>query len=293
MTEAVVPAPSWEEAAERILAAPGVTVLVGDVDTGKTSFLRYLCGAAVGQPAAVAAVDADVGQSSIGPPATVGLAFWAPGSAVAPVPWPAREMCFVGSVTPVGHLLPLLVGTARLVGRARELGAAHVVVDTTGLVRGDVGRILKQAKLDLIRPRHVVLIDPDADLDETVAPAAADPATRVHRMASAPERRRRAETSRSENRARLFDTYFRFSRECRLAADSLFFTMGRREALRPNLLVGLADRANRTLALARVLRAAGGELVLHTPLTAPLAEQVRGIQLSRMTLPEYAPTQVR
>jgi len=45
---------------------------------------------------------------------------------------------FVGSITPQGHMLPVLVGAARLAKAAVEYGAEVVVYDTSGLV--DVSR---------------------------------------------------------------------------------------------------------------------------------------------------------
>jgi hypothetical protein len=45
-------------------------------------------------------------------------------------PWKAPgAMWFVGDVSPRGHLLQMVVGTARLAARARDAGAATVVSD--------------------------------------------------------------------------------------------------------------------------------------------------------------------
>ena len=132
-------------------------VLVGGLDTGKTSLSRNVLTAAVeaGRPAAL--LDADVGQKTVGPPATVTLkmvrsaADLEPGSLAV-----ADEMSFVGSTSAQGHLLPVVAGVARLHRRARDEGADLVVVDTSGLVSGITGQVLKYHKVELLEPDLVI-----------------------------------------------------------------------------------------------------------------------------------------
>jgi polynucleotide 5'-hydroxyl-kinase GRC3/NOL9 len=65
-------------------------------------------------------------------------------------------MYFAGSTSPQGHLLPIVSGAGRLVGRARELGADFIVMDTSGLISGVHGQLLKYHKFELTRPDMVV-----------------------------------------------------------------------------------------------------------------------------------------
>ena len=132
-------------------------VLVGGLDTGKTSLSRKVLTAAVeaGRPAAL--LDADLGQKAVGPPATVTLkmvrsaADLEPGSLAV-----ADEMSFVGSTSAQGHLLPVVAGVARLHRRAKDEGADLVVVDTSGLVSGITGQVLKYHKVELLEPDLVI-----------------------------------------------------------------------------------------------------------------------------------------
>jgi hypothetical protein len=66
------------------------------------------------------------------------------------------SMSFVGSIAPEGHLLPILTGVATLHRQAIEGGADFVVVDTSGLVSGVHGQLLKYHKVELLRPDLVV-----------------------------------------------------------------------------------------------------------------------------------------
>ena len=82
----------------------------------------------------VGVVDADLGQSDIGPPTTVGLGRLCP-----PVERLADAevlgLYFVGSTSPQGHLLPTVLGTRMMTEKALRLGLDRVIVDTSGLVK--------------------------------------------------------------------------------------------------------------------------------------------------------------
>ena len=51
-------------------------------------------------------------------------------------------MWFIGATSPVGNLLPTAVGIGRLAEWARAAGADTVLVDASGLLRGQVARVL-------------------------------------------------------------------------------------------------------------------------------------------------------
>ncbi len=145
--------PAWEAAAEEILERARCIVLaIGASGVGKSSFCRYLA-EALAQKEDVAIVDADIGQSNLGPPATVSLAY-----AHAPVDVSALSPAahfFVGSTNPLGRLLPLVIGTANL---AREARTPFVIIDTTGLIH-ETGRVLKNYKIEAVRPDVIVAIE--------------------------------------------------------------------------------------------------------------------------------------
>ena len=97
--------PEWGAAASEIFERGLRTVLViGGSAVGKSSFCRYLTEVLLAREAEVAFVDADIGQSNIGPPATVTL-----GYPVAPINFPTvppAAYYFVGSTGPIRRFLP-------------------------------------------------------------------------------------------------------------------------------------------------------------------------------------------
>ncbi|MEX2148455.1 MAG: Clp1/GlmU family protein [Candidatus Rokuibacteriota bacterium] len=143
--------------ARHAAARARVTVVVGESEAGKTSLTTWLAGALAAGGDRVAVVDADLGQSEIGPPTTVGL-----GIVRRPLDRLAEAEClaleFVGATSAARCLRETARATARLVDRARALGFDRILVDTSGLVAGEVGRALKRLKIDAVRPDVLVLV---------------------------------------------------------------------------------------------------------------------------------------
>lgn len=148
---------AFENLIGRVVERGGMTVTLGGMDTGKTTFCTMCAAVALRVGASVAILDADVGQSTIGPPTTIGLKFLASEADLEPEALArADSLYFVGSTSPQGHLLPMVVGAAKLAQEAREAGAHLILVDTTGLIGGTLGQVLKFHKLEILRPQWVV-----------------------------------------------------------------------------------------------------------------------------------------
>lgn len=154
------------EAIERLAAAPARIFVVGGVDSGKTTFADRLARAGVEAGHDVGIIDADLGQSTIGPPTTVGLKLVRSPDDLRPEARSRPDgLSFVGSVSPRGHFLPLVTGTAKLVLNAIEQGARLIIVDTSGLIAGVAGQMLKLTKAELCRPHHVVALARGGELE--------------------------------------------------------------------------------------------------------------------------------
>ncbi|MEW6765729.1 MAG: Clp1/GlmU family protein [Pseudomonadota bacterium] len=153
-----IPGP-WKRSAEQILGSGWHRILVvGASDRGKSSYCNVLVNALLREGRRVSFVDADIGQKDVGPPATVSLA-----NLHAPTPLNQADcdaLYFVGHISPVAHLLPLVLGTRRMVEAA---AGEFVVVDTTGLVQGK-GRILKGFLIESLRPDVLVCLERGEEL---------------------------------------------------------------------------------------------------------------------------------
>ncbi len=147
----------------------GPILILGDTDSGKSTALHIFHEALSQAGRAVAVVDGDPGQSTLGPPTTLTAAGPDPNQAV--LPETPRYHSFVGAPTPRGHMLEVLVGAQRLVAATEAAGADVVLYDTTGFIdarRG--GRALKFALLDLLQPSTIVALQREKELEPLLAP---------------------------------------------------------------------------------------------------------------------------
>ena len=278
---------SWAAAVEGARTARIVLVL-GETDTGKTSLVTYLAGALLDGGRSVAVVDADLGQSEIGPPMTVGV-----GRLRRPVARLADAelagLYFVGTTSPKGRLVETVLGTRRMTERALELGVDCVLVDTSGLVLGEFGRRLKQAKIDLVSPDVVVCLQRAGECEPILRPYAEDRLPAVVRLGATPAARRRSPDERRQHRERAMKAHLAGARPVTLDLDRVVL----RE---PALYAGAPLSLHETEALAALLDDAvlwaerrGPELAVVTP--GPLKEpQLRalGAELPSVALASHS-----
>ncbi len=225
----------------------GTLLLLGAADTGKTTLMDALAERlARRQP--VALVDADTGQSHIGPPTTVGWALHETRSAVPSVPRP-RGIAFVGDVTPIGHLLQLLAALALCVEQARQ-AADVVLIDTPGLVTGGAACSLWWTVQRLLRPERIVALQRENEMGELLGGLEAG-LSAIRKVKSPAKLRRKPPEVRQEHRRRLFEEYFRDATDYTLSLKGLAVRSTQR--LTPDSvmgrIVGLTDAAGQDMAI--------------------------------------------
>jgi polynucleotide 5'-hydroxyl-kinase GRC3/NOL9 len=259
------PDPAALEAAARVR----VTVIVGAGDTGKTTLSAQLASALAAGGARVAVVDADVGQSEIGPPTTVGLgAVTRPLTRLRDADLIALE--FIGDTSPVRRIAQTADATGRLVRRALADGFAHVIVDTGGLVEGALGLALKRAKLRAADPDVVIVLQRGAESEPLVHSLGGAARPAVVRVAPSPAAARRTQTQRRLHRDRALHDYLHGAVGVSLPLDRVEShppRQGSPPILIEGLLVGVYGRAGDALGIGRVqaVDTQGGRLVVETP----------------------------
>ncbi len=143
----------WLKYSHEILQKKGVVMIIGAPDTGKTTFATFLANQALKNGISVAIIDSDIGQSDIGPPSTIGLAFLRHSiTHIAEVT--ADAFYFVGT-TSVHNVCDMVLGLQTLVKKAHE--AELIIIDTCGYVFG-TGKRLKTQKLQAVNPDFVVAL---------------------------------------------------------------------------------------------------------------------------------------
>jgi len=229
---------NWKQLARRIVGgkpcksemkSQQVVLVIGSTDVGKSTFCRFLIDFAVAEGFRVAVVDADIGQSQIGPPTTIGVKFFEPMSRVETSPTEgatnsgletpptgvefdgiADKLYFVGAVSPARSQLQVLTGTRLMVDVARDAQADFIVVDTTGYIHDKAAVVLKQHKIELLRPNHLVCIGRSTELEQITACYSQQEWLQLHYLL--PHRNVRSKSSEARRRYReaQFDVYFGF-----------------------------------------------------------------------------------
>jgi len=142
---------SWREAGSALVElGEGIAVVVGGADTGKTTLCTFLSNYLIAENREVAVVDADIGQTDLGPPTTM-----AAGEVKATVTNLAQvkpsERLFIGLTSPGRAKNKVIHSTKRLVDYHTKPGKI-TIVNTDGWVFGSEAVLYKLQMLDELRP---------------------------------------------------------------------------------------------------------------------------------------------
>lgn len=141
-------------------------VVLGEVDTGKTFFSTYLANRLIQKLGTTAILDCDAGQSDIGCPGTFGMLMLKKPEIFLTELEPSY-MYMIGAHSSGLHFIPALTGLMNMLQKANKEAEA-LIIDTTGWVQFDGGRAIKKAKLDIVNPDYVVLMQRGNELEHLV-----------------------------------------------------------------------------------------------------------------------------
>jgi polynucleotide 5'-kinase involved in rRNA processing len=113
-------------------------------------------------------------------------------------------MAFTGSVSPEGHLDTFLDAASRITQAARQM-ACRLLIDTTGLVDGELGYTVKRRKVERLKPDLIIALQRERELEELLA---ALPSFPVERLTPPSGCLRRSLAERAAYRDRQFARYF-------------------------------------------------------------------------------------
>ncbi len=216
----------------------GTFMVIGAPDTGKSTFCRYLFARLRANAVPTAYLDGDLGQSGLGPPATLTVAFSAQGERTAQ---PDRFVYryFVGNTSPQGQMLHLLAGAARLRNMALQSGVTCVVYDTCGFVDPLRGPYLRLAEIDLLRPSRLFAIQRNQEIEHLLMPLRRSRRVEIVELAPSPAVSIRSPAHRRGRRAARFKDHFQNARS--LAFDLSTKAVLPFAAFDRHRLVGLED----------------------------------------------------
>lgn len=257
---------------EELLRRRGTVLVLGASDSGKSTLARYLIEGFLAHGVRAAFVDSDIGQSSLGLPGTISMKVFDSPADLAD--FSPKRVFFIGAMSPARAIPRMIDGTRGMVEAARAGGAEAVVVDTTGLISGEVGRALKMGKVRALRPDHVVAIQRGEELEHILS-LIRGPG--LHRLRASRLAKRRSRPARIAYREGKFASYMKGARTASLKAEGREFVLRGRpiemkgmkemKEVETGTLLGL-NRGEETIAVGVLLGIKEGKVIVRTPLRA-------------------------
>lgn len=195
-------------------------MLLGAIDTGKSSFAKYLIQQGLQKGYRVAHIDADMGQSTLGPPCTIGMKILHDKS-----DWIGGEtlLHFIGATSPVGHFLTTVVGINKLVEKAKSQNANLIIIDTTGLVYGDIARELKFRKVESVNPQYLVAFQRKGEIEHLLIPHEKSGRCKIFRLPVSEKVVPRSPDDRRAYREQKFAEYFKLTKPIGISITQVAF----------------------------------------------------------------------
>jgi len=156
---------SWENAFKEVVSQerPVTVMVMGGVDSGKTSFCVYLANRALRDEWKPAVIDGDLGQSDIGPPSTIGFS-----RVTKPMKdlfeMEAENACFVGVTSPSPAVNKVVEGLTAIKSRVLQADVDFLIVNTDGWVEGEEAVGYKVQLAERVAPDLVVGIQQTSEL---------------------------------------------------------------------------------------------------------------------------------
>jgi len=203
----------------------------------------------------------------------------------------ASTMYFIGDVTPRGNLLQTVVGTTRLVSRARASGAKTVVVDTMGMVDGETGRVLKYHEAVAAGADCVVALQRETEL-EAILGLLSGVCPSVHRQPVAPDAKDRNTGQRREFRKQRYQAYFQDGESLRFDVSGMIGTvwapapLRRQQYPQPGTVIALLDDQDFCLGIGLVEKILPNHVTTFSPPCDP--DTVARLKLGKIRLDRNA-----
>ena len=196
------PEPDWESLYDELASARGTALIMGMTDAGKSTLARYLIKRFIAEGSKVSLVDSDIGQSSLGLPGTVSMRVFLDEKDVEEFRY--ERMSFLGTVNPAMMISGIIHSTEMMTCLCRKK-TDIILVDTTGLVTGNIGRVLKTGKIKAVDPEAVIAVQKKDELEHILSLI---DDRKIIRIRSSPEAKARSRASRFRYRNIKFAEYF-------------------------------------------------------------------------------------
>lgn len=204
--------PDWSEKTTQQLLGKGwikkgLCLVLGATDTGKTTLIAALT-KLLAKKNTIGIVDADIGQSHIGPPGAVG---W---SIIEKTKFDfskltCRGISFVGDISPTGHLLQLTEGIFQCTKQTSK-ASDIVIIDTPGFTSGPAACALWWTVQRILQPDLIFAVEQNDELKDIID-GLQHFSSKIERIQSPAEIKTKSPQQRQSYRRRQFIKYFQNS----------------------------------------------------------------------------------
>ncbi len=255
-SEGIIIPESWKRLQKITEGWGGVFMVIGGVSSGKSTFVRFLASSFLKKDKRIAIIDADIGQSWIGPPTTVSAVILSGKRREVNLMRPDL-MEFVGFLSPSMDTPSYLRAVQKIFDSVKKENPFATIVDTTGLIAGNEGLNLKLKKAEILSPTIIIAFRKDGEIEHIVN-ALTEKKFNVYVVNSPGETKERSMNQRREYREEIFRRYFEEGKVIRVKNYG--------ENFEKNSLVGIINAQKDTLGLGIVIEKEGDEILLFTPL---------------------------
>jgi polynucleotide 5'-hydroxyl-kinase GRC3/NOL9 len=263
----ILPELEWEGLLEKFKQQRGTAILIGATDSGKSTLTKYLVEKLIRENIKVSVVDADIGQSTLGLPGTISMRVFSNEKDIENFRF--ERMFFVGSTNPAKRISMVIDGSKRMVDFCKEKSEI-IIVDTTGLISGEIGRALKIGKIRAIKPEHIIAVQRNDELEHILNLIEGIP---IHRIRASSLAKGRDRENRVHYRKKKFLDYFDMKEisefllnqnDVRFFYNSKSFNL-REGDFKKGTIIGLNHNAD-TMGLGAVIETIDDSVIFKSPI---------------------------
>ena len=202
----------WEKSVQAIIAGSYkknlCTLIVGGVDVGKTTYSIYLVNNCMKRKITVNIIDADIGQSDIGPPATIGT--YKPTSYISDLFYQKPDdIVFIGAVTPTYFQEKIIDTVSKLSIQSRR-SSNITIINTDGWIDGEDAEDYKYAMIARPNADFTVAIQSSDELHNLIKKLKKT-STQIFELKPSPAVKRRSRDERRKLRWQAYQKYMQNS----------------------------------------------------------------------------------
>ena len=281
LDESTIPK-GWEEAAHVLQRQQGTAVIVGEVDSGKSSLCCFLANMCRQDGLQVAVIDTDVGQADIGPPTTINSShFREPVLSLQDLK--PEVSFFAGDTSPSTITSKLIALTVRLKNSLAK-AADVLIVNSDGWIGDPPARRFKENLLDEIKPDIVLGLSREREIDPLL--------DMIHftslRLSRSKYARSRSKDERKSSREAGYRRFLLGSKLARVSQETTslrLFDQPSQVILQwerkfKGFLAGLLDQDGQLLAIGRIRDISDGKALVETT----TAERPRFLEIGNVAL---------